>query len=958
MINLDDNLFISAREDKDQAILKIKQVVQKNLENMKNGISDVKGFIPFLPTVYDEIVYEARIFDGPSREGRDNFPLEIDKLELFLHALDSIMYPDKHHDSSSQQHQESEKSDETPEKSEKIIDINQNLDQAQDLLEGTLGKVSQTIRIKDIFSSSLSDYAIIYLENLYAFQVNEKKQFRLRKIIDAPWIYKDILVIARSTSNGLSNLQYLTSKKINKMQPKYSIFDFREFEADGEFGDAPSNFGNFSSYLEIKTINDIERLQNPDDITKLIKDEFTWSKNPPTPSITYNKSQSLIVTYTIFLAFITLASYNAYTFYTQKRELLQEMMRGPNKLILTDADLEFENEDSNDKTPQKPGQTDKKQAMKKKVTPDIVVNDTSALNNGSNADNKDNTTNKKTKRRKNKGANKKSTSLARLNDNQVWIKKFNKFELKKITHAELKHLREMRHENLNRFSGFYNEIQSSGLIFNYCTRNSLFDLLKKKEYNLDWTFKSSLLLDLVRGMNYIHKSQIKFHGKLKSTNCVVDSRFTLKITDYGLHRIKEAQKLEFLDNREESNRSEDLLWTAPEILRLKEKIADQENNANKNATDDNKKQTESEKAQELDDKKFATSIHGSQKGDIYAFGIIGSEICTRLVPFGMYKPKFSNSHILKKLKRCPPIFRPHLNALDCPFRMRELLKQCWAQKMDLRPDFSSIEKTINDLLEDKKANIVDNMMKVLEEYSSHLEDIVAERTADLEIEKKKSEELLCRMLPPSVAKELTAGKIIPPESFSMSTIYFSDICGFTTISAASSPLEVVDLLNDLYTMFDSIIDSYEVYKVETIGDAYMVSSGIPKRIGDRHASEMALMSLDILSGVGSFVMRHLPRVPMRIRIGLHSGPAVSGIVGKKMPRYCLFGDTINTASRMESTGLPQRIHISPTTYDFLLQDRVWLRSRNKKIRILFKKTLYLSKTLSIIRQKFQTLLPR
>ena len=488
----------------------------------------------------------------------------------------------------------------------------------------------------------------------------------------------------------------------------------------------------------------------------------------------------------------------------------------------------------------------------------------------------------------------------------------------------------MRHENLNRFSGFYNEIQSSGLIFNYCTRNSLFDLLKKKEYNLDWTFKSSLLLDLVRGMNYIHKSQIKFHGKLKSTNCVVDSRFTLKITDYGLHRIKEAQKLEFLDNREENNRSEDLLWTAPEILRLKEKIADQENNVNKNTTDDNKKQSESEKIQELDDKKFATSVHGSQKGDIYAFGIIGSEICTRLVPFGMYKPKFSNSHILKKLKRCPPLFRPHLNALDCPFRMRELLKQCWAQKMDLRPDFSSIEKTINDLLEDKKANIVDNMMKVLEEYSSHLEDIVAERTADLEIEKKKSEELLCRMLPPSVAKELTAGKIIPPESFSMSTIYFSDICGFTTISAASSPLEVVDLLNDLYTMFDSIIDSYEVYKVETIGDAYMVSSGIPKRIGDRHASEMALMSLDILSGVGSFIMRHLPRVPMRIRIGLHSGPAVSGIVGKKMPRYCLFGDTINTASRMESTGLPQRIHISPTTYEFLLQDRVWLGSRNKK----------------------------
>ena len=251
--------------------------------------------------------------------------------------------------------------------------------------------------------------------------------------------------------------------------------------------------------------------------------------------------------------------------------------------------------------------------------------------------------------------------------------------------------------------------------------------------------------------------------------------------------------------------------------------------------------------------------------------------------------------------------------------MRELLKLCWSQMLELRPEFSEIETTIQSLLEDKKANIVDNMMKHLEDYSNNLESIVAERTAELSVEKKKSEELLKRMLPPSVAEKLTAGEIIPPESFSVSTIYFSDICGFTTISAASSPLEVVDLLNDLYTMFDTIIESYEVYKVETIGDAYMVSSGIPQRIGDRHAQEMALMSLDILSAVGSFIMRHLPRVPMRIRIGLHSGPAVSGIVGKKMPRYCLFGDTINTASRMESTGLPQRIHISPTTYELLLR---------------------------------------
>lgn len=133
------------------------------------------------------------------------------------------------------------------------------------------------------------------------------------------------------------------------------------------------------------------------------------------------------------------------------------------------------------------------------------------------------------------------------------------------------------------------------------------------------------------------------------------------------------------------------------------------------------------------------------------------------------------------------------------------------------------------------------------------------------------------------------GGFVPPESFDMVTIYFSDIVGFTTISAYSSPFEVVQLLNDLYTMFDSICDDFDVYKVETIGDAYMVVSGLPIRNGNKHAGEIATMALNLLHNCGKFKIRHLPGIPLRLRIGLHSGACVAGVVGSKMPRYCLFG---------------------------------------------------------------------
>ncbi|XP_053640930.1 uncharacterized protein [Cherax quadricarinatus] len=185
------------------------------------------------------------------------------------------------------------------------------------------------------------------------------------------------------------------------------------------------------------------------------------------------------------------------------------------------------------------------------------------------------------------------------------------------------------------------------------------------------------------------------------------------------------------------------------------------------------------------------------------------------------------------------------------------------------------------------------------------------KSAEVKKEKRKSDNLLYQLLPRTVAHYLKQSKQVPAEYFESVTIYLSDIVGFTHISSESSPLQVVTLLNTLYKQFDSSIEKYDVYKMETIGDAYMVVSGLPNRNGERHASEIAEMALTLLEMVSHFELIHKKGEMLRVRIGIHSGTCVAGVVGTKMPRYCIFGKTITTAHFMESSG--ERTYVDPTS---------------------------------------------
>ncbi|KAL7302296.1 hypothetical protein TKK_0004960 [Trichogramma kaykai] len=468
---------------------------------------------------------------------------------------------------------------------------------------------------------------------------------------------------------------------------------------------------------------------------------------------------------------------------------------------------------------------------------------------------------------------------ARYNGDLVQLKQLpsqGAFELKSKAMDVLVMIHGLRHENLNALIGCLTEPSRPCLVYEYCSRGSLEDVLVQDEIKLDWSFRLSLLTDLVRGMKYLHSTPIRVHGYLTSRNCVIDARWVLKVTDYGLPAFYEAQNMQ---PPPKTNR--DLLWTAPELLR-----------------------------------QAGLRKRGSQPGDVYSFGIIMQEVVVRGEPFCMLA--LSPEDIIEKVKKPPPLIRPSVSKGAAPPEAINIMRQCWAENADMRPDFNAVHDLFKKLNHGRKVNFVDTMFQMLEKYSNNLEELIRERTEQLDMEKKKTEQLLNRMLPSSVAEKLKLGMPVDPEEFDEVTIYFSDIVGFTTISAYSTPFQVVDLLNDLYTCFDDTINAYNVYKVETIGDAYMVVGGCPVRIPD-HANQIATMALDLLHQSGKFKLRHLPKTRLRLRIGLHTGPCCAGVVGLTMPRYCLFGDTVNTASRMESTGAPWRIHMSQATRDRLAQ---------------------------------------
>jgi len=193
----------------------------------------------------------------------------------------------------------------------------------------------------------------------------------------------------------------------------------------------------------------------------------------------------------------------------------------------------------------------------------------------------------------------------------------------------------------------------------------------------------------------------------------------------------------------------------------------------------------------------------------------------------------------------------------------------------------------------------------------------------VEIEKEKSERLLLNILPGTIAGRLKGGEKTIANGHQTVSVMFADLCGFTALSRKTTPADLVTMLNGIFTAFDTIVEKHGVEKIKTIGDCYMLVGGLPTHRED-HAQVVADVALEMVQA-----LNHINQVngtELAMRIGIHTGPVVAGVIGKIKFTYDLWGDTVNVASRMESSGAPGKVHLSEQTQsalgkDFILEER-------------------------------------
>jgi class 3 adenylate cyclase len=258
-----------------------------------------------------------------------------------------------------------------------------------------------------------------------------------------------------------------------------------------------------------------------------------------------------------------------------------------------------------------------------------------------------------------------------------------------------------------------------------------------------------------------------------------------------------------------------------------------------------------------------------------------------------FDPPLGKMQILQSFKNL------HANLRHLTWKTQQIAAGDFTQQVDFMGHFSEAFNSMTQQLQSAFAKI--------ERQNQEL----SQANVIILTEKERSDKLLLNILPASVAEDLKRNGQTKPEHFADVTVLFSDIVGFTKVSSTLSPQTLIAELNELFTQFDTIAEQNDCERIKTIGDAYLAVCGMPVP-NDSHASNIVRTAAEMIR----YLERRNASVPMQwqIRVGIHTGPVIGAVVGIKKYIYDVFGDTINTASRMESNSSPMRINVSEATY--------------------------------------------
>jgi len=443
-----------------------------------------------------------------------------------------------------------------------------------------------------------------------------------------------------------------------------------------------------------------------------------------------------------------------------------------------------------------------------------------------------------------------ASSCSRLVNN--WSERY---RLRKDFIREMRALSKMRHPCVTTVMGaVISTTVEPMLIMELMEHGSLYDILHNDTVAIENELVLPILCDIAQGLRFLHAAKpVVVHGDLKAQNVLVDARFRAKVSDFGL---SQKQKVGACGTP---------YWMAPELLR--------------------------------------GASSNTPASDMYSFGILLNEVCTRQDPYAGEDPKQVLRAVMEERKR-PDIPK------SCCADMEVLMRDCWHTSPEMRPTSEELDRRLRSFCANSGSSPLVNWMAGRRPRQEASEERA-----------KRTDDLLYDVFPRHVADALTSGQKVEPESREVVTIFFSDIVGFTDIAATLEPRKVSCMLDRLYTKFDALSSAHGVFKVETIGDAYMAVSNIAEDQHDDHAKRIAEFAMAAIEAAKETQvdLDDPSRGYINIRVGFHSGPVVASVVGTRNLRYCLFGDTVNTASRMESNSIKNHIHCSARAAQILRQ---------------------------------------